>query len=202
MGFPEWGSRTLRTLGVLGGLLSPHASGLGNGEWLEGGGAPRWVPDSKGHVMSDLDFLFSLKYKKLYADVSICCKPHQFPGPADSDSPVFFSLCQRCSWTPVGLGAQRLPARRCASSRRWGYTPPSWSSAKPVTRSSALPAKPAGTLARVAQRPCPSPSFPGRPGTFQCVFPGHLVLMNETEPVELVHASQCKGLKLRKTPRV
>lgn len=39
MGFPGWGSGALRTLGVLGGLLFPHVSGLGSGEWLEGGGA-------------------------------------------------------------------------------------------------------------------------------------------------------------------
>ena len=99
MGFPEWGSRTLRTLGVLGGLLSPHESGLGSGEWLEGGGAPRWVQDPKGHFMSDLDF-FSPKYEKLCADVSVYPRPHQFPGPADSTSPGF-SLCVRGAPGPL-----------------------------------------------------------------------------------------------------
>lgn len=85
-----------------------------------------------------------------------------------TDAPIFFSpLCQRCSWTPVGLGARRPPARLCASSRRWGYRRHSWCSAKPATRNSARPAKPAGTLAKAAQRPCPSPSFLGRPGTLR-----------------------------------
>lgn len=90
----------MRTRGVIGDLLSYHASGLGSGEWLEGGGTPRWVPDPKGHVISDLDFLFSLKYEKLCAGVSVCPKPCQFPGPADPDSPVF-SLCVRGAPGPL-----------------------------------------------------------------------------------------------------
>lgn len=93
---------------------------------------------------------------------------------ADVDLPVFVSLCQKCSWTPVGLGARRPPARLCASSRTWACRAHSWCSAKPVPWNSALPAKPAGTLDKAAQRPCQSPSFQERPGTLCPVTVGGL----------------------------
>lgn len=85
-----------------------------------------------------------------FARILICC---------------FFLLSQRCSWTPVGLGALRLPVRLFASCKNLGHRPLSWYNAKPVTRNSALPAKQAGTPAKGVQRLCPFPSCPGRPGT-------------------------------------
>ncbi|XP_063645412.1 E3 ubiquitin-protein ligase RNF144A isoform X6 [Pan troglodytes] len=76
-----------------------------------------------------------------------------------------YNLKERCCLIPVGLGARRPPAKLCVSSRTWGCRPPSQCSAKPAVWNSAPPAKPAGTLARAARRPCRSPSSPGRPGT-------------------------------------
>lgn len=74
-----------------------------------------------------------------------------------------YNLKERCSWTPVGLGARRPPARLCASSRRLGCRPHSWCSAKRATWNSVPPAKPAGTPDKAALSPCQSPSFLGRP---------------------------------------
>lgn len=62
-----------------------------------GGGRARWVPDPEGDVMSDLDFLFSLKYMK---SVSISPKPRQILGPAEFDLPVFIP-CARGAPGPL-----------------------------------------------------------------------------------------------------
>lgn len=70
-----------------------------------------------------------------------------------------YSLKEKCFWIPVGLGVHPLLAKQFASSRNQAHRTLSWSSAKPVTLSSALFANLIGIQVKAVRRTCQSLFF-------------------------------------------